>query len=195
MQLIAGDPADYLGEDEIVDHSHPAIRDLARELRGAYPDDVGFGRAAFEHVRDEVSHSWDAEDPRITVSASEALEQGTGLCYPKAHLLAALLRADGIPTGLCYQLLTDDESTFMLHGLVAIHLEGSWHRQDPRGNKPGVDAQFRLDTEQLAWPVRVELGEQDYPEVFPEANPRVIDALRNAADLTDLYLRGLPAEL
>ena len=120
--------------------------------------------------------------------------QGTGLCYAKAHLLAALLRAEGIPTGLCYQLLTDDETSFMLHGLVAIHLEGSWHRQDPRGNKAGVDAQFRLDTEQLAWPVRAELGERDYPDVFRHASPRVVSALTQATDLPELYLRGLPSE-
>lgn len=195
MELVASNPGDYLGADDIVDHEDPSIRDLAQQLRVAHPGDVDFARAAFEYVRDEVTHSWDAQDPRVTLSASDALEQGTGLCYAKAHLLAALLRAEGIPTGLCYQLLTDDETSFMLHGLVAIHLEGSWHRQDPRGNKAGVDAQFRLDTEQLAWPVRAELGELDYPEVFRHASPGVVSALTQATDLPELYLRGLPSEL
>ncbi len=194
MELVASNPGDYLGADDIVDHDDPSIRDLAQQLRAAHPGDVDFARAAFEYVRDEVTHSWDAQDPRVTLSASEALEQGTGLCYAKAHLLAALLRAEGIPTGLCYQLLSDDETSFMLHGLVAIHLEGSWHRQDPRGNKAGVDAQFRLDTEQLAWPVRAELGERDYPDVFRHASPRVVSALTQATDLPELYLRGLPSE-
>lgn len=195
MQLIAGDPRDYLGGDDVVDHAHPAIRALADELRDAHPDDVEFARATFEHVRDRVTHSWDAQDPRVTLRASEALEQGTGLCYAKAHLLAAVLRAEGVPTGLCYQLLTDDEETFMLHGLVAVHLDGAWHRQDPRGNKEGVDAQFRLDQEQLAWPVRPELGEQDYPEVHRTASARVVEALSSAGDLPELYRNGLPSAL
>ena len=135
MELVAGNPADYLAADDIVNHDDPSIRDLAQQLRASHPRDVDLARAAFEYVRDEVTHSWDAQDPRGTLRASDALEQGTGLCYAKAHLLASLLRAEGIPTGLCYQLLTDDETTFMLHGLVAIHLEGSWHRQDPRGTR------------------------------------------------------------
>lgn len=195
MDLIAGDPAGYLAADDVVDHGHPGVRELARRLRADHPQDVEFARAAFEHVRDEVTHSWDAQDPRVTLRASEALEQGTGLCYPKAHLLAAVLRAEGIPTGLCYQLLTDDEETFMVHGLVAVHLDGRWHRQDPRGNKPGVDAQFSLGDEQLAWPVRPELGERDLPEVHREPSAAVVAALAGATNLQELYRNGLPDHL
>ena len=84
MELVASNPGDYLGADDIVDHEDPSIRDLAQQLRAAHPGDVDFARAAFEYVRDEVTHSWDAQDPRVTLSASEALEQGTGLCYAKA---------------------------------------------------------------------------------------------------------------
>jgi hypothetical protein len=37
-----------------------------------------------------------------------------------------------------------------------------WARQDPRGNKPGVDAQFSLAEERIAWVPCFELGERDY---------------------------------
>ncbi|CAM5370161.1 hypothetical protein SHIRM173S_01475 [Streptomyces hirsutus] len=67
-----------------------------------------------------------------------------GICYAKAHALAALLRAEDIPTALCYQDLG------VVHGLVAVRFHGAWHRQDPRGNKPGVDARFSLDGERRA---------------------------------------------
>jgi transglutaminase-like putative cysteine protease len=194
VELIAGDPRDYLAEDDVIDHSHPSVRALATALRTEHEDDVAFARAAFDHVRDRITHSMDAEDPRVSLTASETLEQGTGLCYAKAHLLAAILRAEGIPTGLCYQRLTDDGTAYMAHGLVAIHLDGGWHRQDPRGNKAGVDAQFSLDAEQLAWPVRPELGEIDYPEVHATASTKVVDALRNASDLRELSVSGLPTE-
>lgn len=195
MELQAADPSAYLGEDDVVDHSHPSVRGLAGDLRRSAASEVEFARLAFELVRDQVGHSWDVHDSRVTVSASEVLSERVGLCYSKAHLLAALLRAEGIPTGLCYQRLTDDEETFMLHGLVAVYLRGAWHRQDPRGNKPGVDAQFSLGTERLAWPVREELGETDYATVLPAPSDVVVRALRGATDAVDLCRRGLPQRL
>jgi len=37
-----------------------------------------------------------------------------------------------------------------------------WVRLDARGNKTGVDAQFSIDEEKLAFPINEELGEKDY---------------------------------
>ena len=135
-------------------------------------------------------------DPRVTLAASEVLAAGVGLCYAKSHLFAALLRGQGIPAGLCYQILSNDDGrTHVLHGLVAVYLEGGWHRQDPRGNKPGVSARFSLREEYLAWPVRSEFGELDVAEVFVHPNPGVVAALRGAADSEELYRNGLPSRL
>ena len=174
LKLQSRAPAEYLTGDEVIDLSHPSIRRFAGTLRAEHADDVSFARAAFEYARDGVRHSWDIQDPRVTLGASETLREGVGLCFAKAHLLAALLRSEGIPTGLCYQRLTDDGSTFNLHGLVAVYLQGSWHRQDPRGNRPpGIDAQFSLNTEQLARPVAAELGEHDYPQLLVSPHPDV----------------------
>ena len=81
----------------------------------------------------------------VTCRASDVLAARTGFCYAKSHLLAALLRANGIPAALCYQRLSIDGQgpPFCLHGLNAVHLpEHGWYRIDARGNKPGVDAQF-----------------------------------------------------
>lgn len=152
--------------------------------------DVDFARRAFEHVRDSVAHSFDADDPRVTVAAREVLDGGVGLCYAKSILLAAVLRAGGIPTALCYQWLVDDDY-FMLHGLVAVHLDGGWHRQDPRGNKPGVDAQFSLAEELLAWPVRAELGERDLPALYVSPPPELVAVLRSVDDVRVLGQSGL----
>jgi len=35
----------------------------------------------------------------VTCKASDVLIYGTGYCYAKSHLLAALLRANAIPAG------------------------------------------------------------------------------------------------
>ena len=195
MKLQALAPADYLAGDEVINLSNPSIKELAGSLRVEHGDAASFARAAFEYARDGVHHSWDVQDPRVTLSASETLREGVGLCFAKAHLLTARLRTESIPTGLCYQRLTDDGSTFYVHGLVAVHLQGCWHRQDPRGNKPGVDAQFALTTEQLAWPVATELGEHDYPQLLVSPHPDVVAALRGATDALVLCREGLPSHL
>lgn len=195
IRLVPTAPGGYLAADAVIDHRAPALTTLARSLRVAYPSDAAFAKAAFEHVRDGVAHSIDAADRRVTLSASETLREGVGLCFSKSHLLTALLRAEGIPAGLCYQRLADDEMGFVVHGLVAVHLGGTWHRQDPRGNKPGVDAQFSLGEERVAWPVRPELGECDYPEIHATAHPAVVAALAGATDMLALCAGGLPTEL
>jgi transglutaminase-like putative cysteine protease len=195
LKLQALAPAEYLAADEVIDLAHPSIKGLASSLRAEHGDDTSFARAAYEYARDVVRHSWDVQDPRVTLSASQTLREAVGLCFAKAHLLAALLRTEGIPTGLCYQRLTDDGSTFNVHGLVAVHVQGSWHRQDPRGNRPGVDAQFSLTTEQLAWPVATELGEYDYPQLLVSPHPDVVRALREATDALALCRGGLLSHL
>lgn len=180
----------YLTGDDVVQLDDPRIQALSAELRAAAAGDTDFARRAFEHVRDDVAHSFDADDPRVTVTAREVLDAGVGLCYAKAILLTAVLRSGGIPTALCYQWLVDDDY-FMLHGLVAVHLDGGWHRQDPRGNKPGVDAQFSLGEEQLAWPVRPELGERDAPTLHVSPPPELLEVLRSVEDIRVLGQAGL----
>ncbi|MCT2591374.1 transglutaminase [Streptomyces sp. N2-109] len=171
------DESAYLAADDVIDHGHPLVRQTAALLRSAAPDRAGYARAAFEFVRDEVTHSTDADDPRVTCRASEVLGERTGICYAKAHALAALLRAEGIPAGLCYQHLG------VVHGLVALKLPGhGWARQDPRGNRPGVDARFRLDAEQLAYVPDHLAGEFDYPTLYAAPPGAVLAALRQAPD-------------
>jgi transglutaminase-like putative cysteine protease len=191
--LSAEDPDDYLAPDRLLDYEHPAVAALADALRSVHPAKAAFAEAAFVHVRDQVRHSLDVQDRRVTLSASDTLREGVGLCFSKAHLLTALLRARGIPAGLCYQRLTEDGTAFFLHGLVAVYLGGGWHRQDPRGNRPGVDAQFSLGAERLAWAVRPALGECDYPEVLASPHRLVVTALTEATDMLDLGREGKPA--
>jgi len=197
MELIAEttDPNRYLDADEAIDHRHPLVRRTAARLRVGAPGPYAYAERAFVHVRDTVTHSADAGDQRVTWRASDVLEHRTGMCYAKAHALTALLRAEGIPAGLCYQRLTEDDgSDPVLHGLIALWLPGRtrWSRVDPRGNKAGVDARFELDRERLAWPVRPELGERDYPTVYAAPAVPVLAALRAAASRAELVL---PARL
>lgn len=199
MELIQEhtDLAAYLAADEAVDHGHPLVQETADALWAATGDAYSYAKVAFEFVRDTIPHSADSGDDRVSWRASDVLGTRNGICYAKAHALTALLRARDIPTGLCYQLLGDaDGSNLAIHGLVALRLPGSddWSRVDPRGNKPGVDAQFTLDREQLAFPVRPELGEIDYPELYAAPHPATLKALQESADRPQLW-RNLPTAL
>ena len=135
-------------------------------------------RKCFEFVRDEIKHSWDYKLNPVTCKASDVLKYGTGYCYAKSHLLAALLRANKIPAGLCYQRLTiTDVPPFCLHGLNAVYLKDfGWYRIDARGNKQGVTAEFCPPVEKLAFPIAT-LGEADLPEIWAEPLSAVTQTL------------------
>lgn len=199
MELVQQHPdtAAYLAVGEAVDHDHPQVVVVAARLSGDHPDAYSYAEAAYAYVRDTIPHSQDSGDLRVTWRASDVLEQRTGICYAKSLAYAALLRARGIPAALCYQRLADDDGANpVIHGLVAVLLPGErhWARQDVRGNKPGVDAGFSLGEERLAWTVRPELGEVDYPQLYAEPHPAVLGALKAAPDRPYLW-RTLPTEL
>jgi transglutaminase-like putative cysteine protease len=190
MQLIqeTADLSAYLAADEVIDHEHPLVRKTAARLARDVSNSYEYARAAFEFVRDAIPHSQDLGDMRVTWRASDVLEQGTGICYAKAHALAALLRAEDIPTALCYQELD------VVHGLVAVRFQGAWHRQDARGNVGGIDAQFSLEGEQLAFVTDPESGETDCPVLYAAPHPAVVAVLKAASDREHL-MRTLPTAL
>jgi transglutaminase-like putative cysteine protease len=172
----------FLRDTTVVDWRQPAIRALARRLgRGRRPPDVV--RACFEWVRDRIPHTVDHALDRVTCGASEVLREGTGFCYAKSHLLAALLRANGIAAGFVYQRLAiPGGRRFCLHGLNAVWLpETGWHRVDARGPRPGLRADFDLRREILPYACRTP-GERLFPGVWAEPWPIVVDALRTHRD-------------
>lgn len=148
-------------------------------------------KMAFEIARDEVHHSFDTQNPAVIIHAEDALQKQEGICFAKSHVLASLLRGLGIPAGFCYQRVLRKgipDSGFALHGLNAVYLnEYGWFRLDPRGNKPGINAQFSIAEEKLAYPIRTELGEVDYPEVFTEPLDSVIKAMQTAENCQALF--------
>ena len=187
--------APYLKADAVIDCNVPAVAAKAAALAKGASSPLAVAEAAFTFVRDAIRHSADFRQNPVTCAASEVLRHGTGYCYAKAHLLVALLRANGIPAGLCYQRLTLDPATdlsrFCLHGLAAVHLpEHGWYRIDPRGNKPGVDARFTPPVERLAFAI-LHPGEADLPDIHAAPLPVVVDALRRHA-AWDALLADLP---
>ncbi|MBO9596978.1 MAG: transglutaminase family protein [Cohnella sp.] len=200
MELVieSGHPGDYLAETEELDYSHPLIQELAAALyAAANADELAFVKAAFEYVRDEVSHSWDIQASRVTCKASDVLQYRHGICYAKSNLLAAILRSQGVPAGFCYQRITlgdTPDTGYCIHALNAVYIgsQDKWIRLDARGNKNGVDAGFSLEEEKLAFPIRGYYDEIDYPGVYANPNPKTIDALKGSTDVLEMYRNRLP---
>jgi len=175
---------EFLEESFYIDYSNKDIQTLAKDLALACNSDVEIAKACFLYVRDEILHSGDYKKD-TTRTASEVLKYKTGWCYAKSLLLAALLRANNIPTALCYQRLSCSEykkDIYCLHGLNAIYLKDfGWFKVDARGNKKGVDAQFIPPVEKLAF----ELGENEYD--LPGLYSIPIDAVAYALSTYKTY--------
>ena len=189
----------YLESSNIIDYTSKAVSDLATTLFDKSKDSLEYIKKAYEYVRDRIPHSADADEDAVTCSASEVLAAGHGICFAKAHLLAALLRCQGVPCGFCYQkLILDDEAAPVLiyHGLNGVYLDEQkkWIRLDARGNKEGVNAQFSIDKEQLAFPIRPEKGEEDCFVVYPEPDAFIIKGLQENKSRRALW-NNLPMEL
>ena len=185
---------EYLQASEVIDWTHPEVLALAQRLRLQAGDGVqAIARVCFEWVRDHIRHSVDYQLNPVTCRASDVLGDRTGYCYAKSHLLAALLRANDIPSGFCYQRLSvnDQGPPYCLHGLNGVYLPAwGWYRMDARGNRQGVNAQFTPPTEQLAFALNSE-EEADFPAILPAPLPIVVKAL-NPTKTWDCVLHELP---
>lgn len=183
----------YLASSSSIDWDSPPVRAQAALLAEGANDDEALARRCFEFVRDQIRHSWDHRCGPVTLRASEVLAHRSGYCFAKSHLLAALLRANGIPAALCYQRLSLDGAgaPYCLHGLNAVFLPAhGWYRIDARGNKPGIDARFAPPHEHLAFPI-VAGAECDIEGLFAEPLPVVIDALSRHSTIEQVY-QNLP---
>jgi transglutaminase-like putative cysteine protease len=184
---------EYLRASEVIDWQHPEIIELADRIGSSHETSIAIAKACFEWVRDEIWHSVDYRMNPITCRASDVLKYQTGYCFAKSHLLAALLRANRIPAGFCYQRLCIDDTgaPYSLHGFNAVYLpEIGWYRIDARGNKEGVNARFIPPEEKLAFNPQLP-EEADFPAILSEPLPIIVEALQRQSTWDDM-LRDLP---
>jgi transglutaminase-like putative cysteine protease len=192
--LLGSPPLEaYLEATDVIDWHHAEVQVLAKVLTQGVSDPQEIPKRCFEWVRDEIKHSSDFRLNPVTCSASQVLQARTGFCYAKSHLLAALLRANGIPAGFCYQRLSIDGEgpPFCLHGLNAIHLpEIGWYRVDARGNRPGLATAFEPPQEWLAFQPRM-VGEATFAKIWSSPLAVVVAALKHCKTYEEL-LANLP---
>lgn len=184
--------SDYLISDSVVDWKTPAVREKAIELTRPFSSEVDKARCLYDWVRDAIPHTNDAGLDTVTCSASEVLRQGTGICFSKSHLLAALLRGVGIPAGFCYQVLRLDppeNNELVLHGLNGIYLADlqKWIRVDARGNTGGINARFSIDKEELAFSMDPSAGEFLYDTIFAAPVRGIVEKLQKYGTRSELW--------
>jgi transglutaminase-like putative cysteine protease len=182
------DPA--LAPTRFVDSDHPRVAAFARDAAG-----TGSARERavrlYHAVRDGVRY-----DPyafRVSpdwLTASRALEAGFGWCVPKAVLLAACCRSQGIPARLGFadvmnHLATErllrlmDNPEFLWHGYVALLLDGLWVKATPAFN---VEMCRRFGVKTLEFD-----GAQDsLLQPYDERNRRHMEYLRDHGLFDDL---------
>ena len=199
MYPEADELSEYLISDAIVDWQTPAVREKALELTGALSDEVAKARCLYEWARDNIPLATDAGLDIVACTASEVLQHGTGICFAKSHLLAALLRAVAIPAGFCYQVLrvappVDNEP--VLHGFNALYLAtlDKWLRVDARGNTKGINAQFSIKKEQLAFAMDPLADEFIYETIFAAPVSIVVNRLKMYKLTSELW-QDLPQSL
>ncbi len=198
-QLEVEDRNAYLAATTYMDWNDSLIQQKAAELFNDRQTDLEKIKAAFTFVRDGIPHTGDIGGHDIAHTAVEALEQGHAVCYVKSMLLAALLRSQNIPTGLCYQRLAR-ANDHIIHALNAVYLadEDKWVRVDARGNLPGKEAEFYIDApdkEQLVFNVRAEMDEVDYPTIYANPPEVTTKVLAENTDCAEVLKCKLPERL
>jgi transglutaminase-like putative cysteine protease len=136
----------YLQPTPTIEADHPQVSAFAREHIGDSTAVRDQAVMLFYAVRDGIRY-----DPyRIDISvdglkASTTLQNGYGWCVSKAILLAASLRAAGIPARLGFADVRNHLSTarmralmqtdlFCWHGYTSIFLDGRWVKATPAFN-------------------------------------------------------------
>ena len=190
----------YLTFSHYIDGDNPSIQRKAAELKERSENEIELVKNTYYFVRDEIKHSWDVQDKRVTITATDVLREQVGICWAKANLLVALLRANEIPAGICYQRLTlgdTPDTGYCIHALNAVYIQtkNKWIRLDARGNKEGVNAEFSIDKERLAFPIRAEYDEIDYKTVYAEPLQMTMDILKKSTDAIYMYLHSLPEKI
>ncbi|MEL7060971.1 MAG: transglutaminase domain-containing protein [Acidobacteriota bacterium] len=124
---------DALADSTLIDHRAPAVRDLAR--RRPAPADARLPERA-EHWRRVVAETLEEKNlDTLFARASAVAASGSGDCTEHAVLLAALLRADGVPArlaiGVVYaEAFAERPDVFAYHMWTQAYLDGAWRDLD-----------------------------------------------------------------
>lgn len=137
----------YLQSDLYFDFNKPQLLEYSKSLVKEDLSPRELVKRLYLGVRDDIQYNAYTFNPQPThFSASHCLSQGESYCIPKAVLLAALCRLNGIPARLgladvknhlaspqFLEYLKSD--VFVMHGYTDIFLDGKWVKATPAFDK------------------------------------------------------------
>lgn len=179
----------FTQESYYVDFSLANIILKGKEIFNGITNDTQKAKIAFEFVRDKIPHTFDIATDIITAKASDVLENKTGICHAKANLFAALLRAEGIKVGFCFQHITlaeDDSLGYCVHCYNAIYVQGKWIKVDVGGNTKRGKAQFSLTNPMLAYSNRPQYDEYFWPGIYANPHMDTMAMLEKSKSIQDI---------
>jgi len=139
--------AKYLRPTWFLDSDSPAVSRFAEEAVAAETTTGGRAKALYYAVRDGIRYdTYEIDLSREAMRAGSVLARGVGFCIPKAVLLAAAARAQGIasrlgfadvknhlPTERLLEVMEND--VLVYHGYVDLFVDGTWVRATPAFNR------------------------------------------------------------
>lgn len=138
---------EYLQTTSILDWDHPRVLTFAREAVGAAADPVEKAVRLYGAVRDRIRYDPYSPFHRAEhYRASEVLRRGRSFCIPKAALLCAAARSQGIPARIGFATVKNHLATrqlldylgsnvFVYHGYTDLFLDGRWVKATPAFHK------------------------------------------------------------
>ena len=109
MKPIPNNLEAFLQFDDIVSVDE-SIRSKTKEIVGSLTTDTDRAKAIFEWVRDNIPHTKDISEEIVTCSSIQTFQEGTGICFPKAHLLASMMRLEKNPLRLLLPSIREHDS-------------------------------------------------------------------------------------
>jgi len=139
----------YFAASEVIDWQHPEVFALAQQLANGLISSEQLARICQRWIMGNIVDCQVKPDSGVSCSASEVLILGQGSSFSRSHLLAALLRANGLASSFCYQRKQFASGEFGLYGYCAVWLSGcGWY-----------PLEVELPTQQ---PICYHSGEQHY---------------------------------
>jgi transglutaminase-like putative cysteine protease len=190
--------APYLAPGPTVESAHPAVVAFARAHASHGADAVENAVTLYYAVRDGIRYDpYSAVLTTDGLRASGVLAAGRGWCVPKAVLLAAACRAQGIPARLGFADVRNHLSTarlreqmqtevFYWHGYTSIHLDGRWVKATPAFN-------IELCTKFGLLPLEFDGRSDSLYHPFDQAGKRHMEYLRARGEHAEVPLDAMLA--
>lgn len=136
----------YLRSTYFLDLDSKTVRELAQSLTSTERTDTDNAVSLFYWVRDKIQYDvYNVSHDPADFKASAVIKKKSGWCVPKAVVLAALVRAAGIPSRLHFADIQNFQITdktremlktdiFYYHGYTEIYLDKKWMKATPAFN-------------------------------------------------------------